>query len=93
MGLFSSMFSSKKTDQKTKDYVAKNIIQTIPYRKIYQNGIIELKERRFSEEFTNSVLLSYKDDHLDGYREDFNQMLIDKMAGTNNNLIMEFQNI
>ena len=41
------------------------------------------------EEFKKEVLIDMKADGLDEYREEYNQMLIDKMTGAKNNLITE----
>lgn len=48
---------------------------------------ITLYNRKFDEEeFKKNLFLKMKNDSLNAYREEYNQMLLDKMAGANNNL-------
>ena len=51
---------------------------------------ITLYNRRINkEEFERSVLLPFKDDGLDNYREEFNEMLRAQVTGTSNSMVRE----
>lgn len=134
--------TSKKADNNKKKKkeiellkIPKTVQDTIPYKYIYKNGIIEVSTGVFSKsyilsdtnfrissnqgqkkiyddystmlstfgetvkvevsiynknldiiEFQKKVLLEMGMDDLNEYRDEYNQMLIDKMSGTNNNL-------
>lgn len=48
---------------------------------------VTLYNKKFDEEeFKKKLFLKMKNDNLNEYREEYNQMLLDKMAGANNNL-------
>ncbi len=48
---------------------------------------ITLYNRKFDEEdFKKKLFIPMRDDNLNEYREEYNQMLLDKMAGANNSL-------
>ncbi len=51
---------------------------------------ITLNNRRINkEEFEESLLIPMKGDGLDGYREEYNEMLLSKVSGTNNSIQQE----
>ena len=127
-----------KKRTKTKKEIPHSAADSIPYLQVYENGIIEVEDRRFSksyrlpevnfktaddsrqwnlaeqysdfiatfdtntrveitlynrtidiEEFKNRVSIQMKADGLDKYREEYNQMLVEKMVGAKNNLTTE----
>ena len=139
MGLFST---TKKTNNKTSKKnpldVPKTAQDSIPYKGVYENGIIQVDERQYSRiynipdinflisdineqkdifenfmsllssfgpevhiqqviynktvkpaEIEAKVLLKTQNDKLNKYREEMNEMLIDKMAKAKNNIIHE----
>ena len=48
---------------------------------------ITLNNRRINkEEFEASLLLPMKEDGLDEYRKEYNEMLLSKVSGTNNSI-------
>ena len=48
---------------------------------------ITINNRRINkEEFEKSILLPMKEDGLDHYREEYNEMLLSKITGTNNSI-------
>ena len=51
---------------------------------------ITINNRRINkEEFEKSILLPMKEDGLDHYREEYNEMLLSKITGTNNSIYQE----
>ena len=51
---------------------------------------ITLNNRKINkEEFEQSILLNMKNDGLDEYREEYNEMLLSKITGTNNSIYQE----
>ena len=51
---------------------------------------ITLNNRRINkEEFEASLLLPMKEDGLDEYRKEYNEMLLSKVSGTNNSIYQE----
>lgn len=51
---------------------------------------ITLNNRRINkEEFEQSLLIQMKDDGLDEYRKEYNEMLLSKVSGTNNSIYQE----
>ena len=51
---------------------------------------ITLHNRRIDKvEFERSLLLPMQDDGLDGYRNEYNEMLLSKVTGTNNSIVQE----
>lgn len=51
---------------------------------------ITLNNRRINkDEFEHSLLLPMKEDGLDGYRKEYNEMLLSKVSGTNNSIYQE----
>ena len=51
---------------------------------------ITLNNRRINkEEFEASLLLPMKEDGLDTYRKEYNEMLLSKVSGTNNSIYQE----
>ena len=51
---------------------------------------ITLNNRRINkEEFEASLLLPMKEDELDEYRREYNEMLLSKVSGTNNSIYQE----
>lgn len=51
---------------------------------------ITLNNRKINkEEFEQSILLNMKNDRLDEYREEYNEMLLSKITGTNNSIYQE----
>ena len=51
---------------------------------------ITLNNRRINkEEFESSLLLPMKEDGLDEYRKEYNEMLLSKVSGTNNSIYQE----
>lgn len=132
----SSSRQAKKDRKKKKTTFPQSMADSIPYKAVYENGIIEnttgtfskcyelpeinfrlatgqdqsIKAREFGEflgifeptvqleitvfnrsidieEFKQNVLLEMQADGLDSYREEYNAMLMDKMASAKNNLI------
>ncbi len=128
-------FRKKKQKKKTKEVTPHSITQSIPYKSVYKDGIIEVAEGVFSksylwpdinfvtvddedqqklsseyaafigtfeeplsvqltlfnktiaeEAFKETTLVNYRDDALDTYREEYNEMLTKKMLGAKNNL-------
>lgn len=128
----------KRMDTKILEEIPKTVSQSIPYRGVYINGVIEVCENMFSksykipganfkttnqysqeslsdqykefmnsfdntvsvettmynrtvdvESFKKSVLIDYKEDGLDNFREEYNKMLMDKISASKNNLQTE----
>lgn len=126
----------KRASSKKQDIIPKNIMDSIPYCMVYDNGIIEttpgvftksymLPEINFRlaknesqdaiarmygeflgvfepeiqievtvynrsvsmEEFMQEILLEMQADGLDSYREEYNDMLLEKMIAAKNNLV------
>ena len=51
---------------------------------------ITIHNRRLDKaEFERALLLSIKEDGLDGYRREYNEMLLSKVTGTNNSVVQE----
>ena len=51
---------------------------------------ITLNNRRINkQEFESSLLIPMKEDGLDGYRREYNEMLLSKVSGTNNSIYQE----
>ena len=134
-----SQNNGEKKKKKLFDFsVPRTVQESIPYLRIYENGIIEPEKGRFSktymlqdvnfqiasqeeqediflaysdllncfgsevdiqisinnrnidkEEFQNRVLLTPQQDDLNYLREEYNQMLLDKMAEGRNNMVRE----
>lgn len=128
-----SKVSKKKKDKSI--HLPQNVSESIPYKYIYSNGIIEIENGKFSksyripdvnfktatddaqwtlaeqysefictfdadteieitlynktidaEDFQKKVFIPMRSDSLNGYREEFNHMLAQKMEGAKNNL-------
>ena len=134
------LFKAKKKDKKNagrpaKSVIPKNILDSIPYYMVYDNGIIETEPGTFTksyvlpeinfrlaknesqdaiarmygeflgvfepevnielsvynrsvsiEDFMQGILLEMQADGLDAYRDEYNDMLLEKMIGAKNNL-------
>ena len=127
--------SKNKKNQDSGLHIPQNVSDSIPYKGVYQNGIFELEDSRFSKSyklpemnfkiveenrqqqiaiqysefitsfaegtsieitlynktmnmdvFQDQVFIKMKNDNLNKYREEYNQMLKDKMVGVKNNL-------
>ena len=128
----------KKVNEKKPIQKSNSVALSIPYEKVYSNGIIELQEGLFSKsyhlgetnfktatdesqwmigqafgeflagfpngvtaevtlynksidmfQYQQEVLLEMKPDGLNEYRGEFNDMLIEKMSGSKNNIVTE----
>ena len=54
------------------------------------NAKITIHNRRLDKaEFERALLLPMKEDGLDGYRREYNEMLLSKVTGTNNSVVQE----
>lgn len=130
------MFNSKKSNKKKRTSPSPtNCVNSIPFKDIYENGIIEVEDGKFSKtyalpsvnfksvsdekqwqiaehyshmlsalgsdvcieitlinktidinEFQEEVFIKMRPDGLNEYREEYNQMLVEKMLGAKNNL-------
>lgn len=132
--MFGNSKTKKAKNNKTQ-HIPENLSQSIPYKQVYQNGVIEIRDGVFSRtyelpsanfrtcgvrqqqvmaetygafigsfdsdidvevtiynktvdimQFQNEVMVQMRNDGLDKYRVEYNNMLLDKMTGAKNNL-------
>ena len=132
------MVKDTKKKPEILEEIPKNVSDSIPYRGVYKNGVIEVSTNRFSksyrlpdtnfktanddtqwhlaeqysdflnsfehgidiqltlynktidiEEFKKRVFLEMQNDSLNSYREEYNNMLLEKMSASKNNLMTE----
>ena len=125
---------TKKAKNNKAQHIPENLSQSIPYKQVYQNGVIEIRDGVFSRtyelpsanfrtcgvrqqqvmaetygafigsfdsdidvevtiynktvdimQFQNEVMVQMRNDGLDKYRVEYNNMLLDKMTGAKNN--------
>lgn len=138
MGLISGLFSKKEKINNDPLFVPKTVQESIPYRGMFENGILQVDARTFSKmysladmnfsiesydgqraivsrymeflssfgpeihiqiliynksikttEFESRVMLTMQNDNFNSLREEFNDILIDKMSNARNNIVHE----
>ena len=84
-----------KKQEKDSFNIPMSVQQVIPIKKIWTNGIFLIGKNQYSltyrftlrriykKDFEKEILLPFKEDGLDIYRKEYNQMLLDKSINSN----------